>query len=316
MASATLRTVLLLLPVLVSIASPSALAWTLDDDESPEEILSPSPTASVENPCCIRDQKMKSIGISDTTGQQIEVDVGHCRRRCGGRKKQMKKHDIQRLMRENPDMDPITLFLMHSSTRGQPSCPGEEVCSASSWRVERLSTVEGVVSVTVTEACSCQTRPHSCRRQPRPVTLHKGTPLQTTLDLGDCQGHCAHELGCRATKSRTVAVEGPNGSECVTVVEECGCRESCYRASLLQHVYNYTTPDDPQAQVIDVGTCIGQCDTVSEDQCVAREPSGGCLMSLVKRNSRCSPTELSQVQVTQQDGTTRILSTVTNCGCV
>ena len=84
------------------------------------------------------------------------------------------------------------LFLLHSSPRGEPSCPGEEVCSPSAWRVERLVTLEGTVSVTVTESCSCHARSHSCRRQPRPVTLHKGTPLQTTLDLGDCQGHCPH----------------------------------------------------------------------------------------------------------------------------
>lgn len=56
----------------------------------------------------------KACFPTDTTGQQIEVDVGHCRRRCGGRKKQMKKHDIQRLMRENPDMDPITVSVWSS----------------------------------------------------------------------------------------------------------------------------------------------------------------------------------------------------------
>ena len=34
----------------------------------------------------------------------------------------------------------------------------------------------------------------------------------------------------------------------MTVVDECGCEDSCYRASLLQHVYNYTSLDAPQAQ--------------------------------------------------------------------
>ncbi|XP_063865254.1 uncharacterized protein LOC135103127 [Scylla paramamosain] len=315
MAAVTFTTALVLLSVLISMASPPVLARTLEEDESFEETISASLSLSPQTTCCTRDQKMKTIGISDTTGEQIEVDVGRCRRRCGG-KRQLKKHDVQRLMLENPDVDPRLLFLLHSSPRGEPSCPGEEVCSPSAWRVERLATMEGTVSVTVTESCNCHARPHSCRRQPRPVTLHKGTPLQTTLDLGDCQGHCPHELGCRATKSRTVAVEGPNGSECVTVVDECGCEDSCYRASLLQHVYNYTSADAPQAQVIDVGTCIGECDIVPEDQCVTRESSGGCLMSLVRRNSRCSPTGLNQVQVTQQDGTTLTLYTVTRCGCL
>ncbi|XP_045113457.1 uncharacterized protein LOC123505803 [Portunus trituberculatus] len=315
MAPVTLSTVLVLLPVLISMASPPVLARTLEEEESFEEALSASASFSPLTTCCTRDQKMKTIGISDTTGEQIEVDVGRCRRRCGG-KRQLKKHDVQRLMLENPDVDPRLLFLLHSTPRGEPSCPGEEVCSPSAWRVERLATTEGTVSVTVTESCNCHARPHSCSRQPRPVTLHKGTPLQTTLDLGDCQGHCPHELGCRATKSRTVAVEGPNGSECVTVVDECGCEDACYRASLLQHVYNYTSPDAPQAQVIDVGTCIGECDIVPEDQCVTRVSSGGCLLSLVRRNSRCSPIGLDQVSVTQEDGTTRTLYTVTRCGCL
>lgn len=52
--------------------------------------------------------------------------MGHCRRRCGGRKRQMKKHDIQRLMRENPDMDPVMVSvspsLCHACTLAQASC--------------------------------------------------------------------------------------------------------------------------------------------------------------------------------------------------
>lgn len=35
----------------------------------------------------------------------------------------------------------------------------------------------------------------------------------------------------------------------MSVVEECGCEGSCYRAALLQHLYNYTSPDDPEVQV-------------------------------------------------------------------
>lgn len=44
----------------------SPTAWTLEEDESSEETLSAFPTASMETTCCIRDQKMKSIGISGT----------------------------------------------------------------------------------------------------------------------------------------------------------------------------------------------------------------------------------------------------------
>ncbi|XP_042207675.1 uncharacterized protein LOC121856292 [Homarus americanus] len=267
--------------------------------------------------CCQREPNMNHIGVSDVTGEEIVMDVGHCPRRCG-KKKQLKRNEFERLLLDNPDMDPRMLFLLHSGQRrSQQSCPGEEeeMCAASAWRVERLVTTEGVVSVTVTEACECQPRPHSCRHHPRPVTLHKGTPLQTTVDLGHCQGHCYHDLGCKAIKSRTVSVEGPNGAECVSVVEECGCQSSCYRASLYQHVYNYTTEDDPSVQVIDVGTCTGECDIVQEDQCVLRETSGGCMMSLVKRNSRCSPSSTKDMEIHQADGSIRSLTTITHCGC-
>ncbi|XP_042887949.1 uncharacterized protein LOC122263550 [Penaeus japonicus] len=123
--------------------------------------------------------------------------------------------------------------------------------------MERVLTMEGSVSVSVTDECACQPRSHSCRRHPRRVTLHKDTPLQTTVDVGDCQGHCAHELGCKPIKTRTVTVEGPNGAECLTVVEQCGCEAACYRALHFQQVYNYTNADEPTVE-----TCPGPLATV------------------------------------------------------
>nr|XP_045585194.1 uncharacterized protein LOC123747203 [Procambarus clarkii] len=306
---------MLLMLMMVPLARARIFGMEDMTEDSQEETRSVSLSSRDHTNCCIRQAKMKNIGVSDATGEEILIDVGHCRKHCS-RKQQLKRVEFERLLLENPEMDPRLLFLLNSGQqRGSPSCPEEEACTASESRVERLATTEGVVSVTVTEACQCQPRPHSCRRQPRPVTLHKGTPLQTTIDLGDCQGHCFHELGCKAIKSRTVSVEGPNGSECVSVVEECGCESSCYRAALYQHLYNYTTPDEPTIQVIDVGTCIGECDTMPEDHCVFRESSGGCMMSLVKRSSRCSPTGINNINITQADGSKRTLTTVTHCGC-
>ncbi|KAK3875663.1 hypothetical protein Pcinc_019473 [Petrolisthes cinctipes] len=288
----------------------------LDESSTRPSRLS-SPARRHNATCCVLERKMTKIGTSEATGEDTLVDVGHCRRRCRGRRRHMKKAELERLMRENPTVDPRTLFMLHSGRgRGVDSCHEEEVCLPSAWRMEHFMTRQGQVSVTVTESCQCQVRAHSCRRQPRSVTLHKDTPLQTTLDLGNCQGHCSEDLECRATKSRSVSVEGPNGAECVSIVEECGCEASCYRATLYHHLYNYTIMGSPQSQVIDVGTCVGECDNITpEDHCISRESSGGCVMSLVKKSFHCSPTGLQHLHYQHKDGSSRTLVVVTRCGC-
>lgn len=43
------------------------------------------------------------------------------------------------------------------------------------------------------------------------------------------------------------------GSECLTVVEQCGCEASCYRALHFQQVYNYTEADEPTVEVSQSG---------------------------------------------------------------
>lgn len=53
--------------VIIKRRAYSPTAWNLEDDEASEETLSASPAATMENTCCIRDKKMKSIGISGTT---------------------------------------------------------------------------------------------------------------------------------------------------------------------------------------------------------------------------------------------------------
>ncbi|XP_068224463.1 uncharacterized protein [Palaemon carinicauda] len=266
-----------------------------------------------ETRCCERDRNMKIIGTSDTTGERISIDVGHCRRRCAA--KGQRRRDFERLRQDNPGVDLIELYKLYSER--SPSCPLEgESCLPSSSRIEQVTTTAGVVSVTVTEECQCQSHPRNCRRQPRDVTLHKDTPLQTTIDVGDCQGHCSHDLGCRATKTRSVSIEGPNGAECLSVIEECGCEASCYRTSHFEHVYNYTDQDDPTVEVIDVGTCTGECDTATSEVCVYSEPDGACAMSLRKSSSRCAPVGLQQMNITQRDSSIRTLNIVTSCGCV
>ncbi|ROT81663.1 hypothetical protein C7M84_025178 [Penaeus vannamei] len=177
------------------------------------------------NKCCRRERKMKTVGLSVATGEEITVDIGQCKKHCT--KSKLKKDEFEQLIEENPDIDPRTLFEMHRRRRAEPSCLGDEVCAPSDARMERILTLEGSVSVSVTDECACQPRSHSCRRKPHRVTLHKDTPLQTTVDVGDCHGHCAHDLGCKPIKTRTVTVEGPNGpgpySSCNDILSDAHC---------------------------------------------------------------------------------------------
>ena len=55
---------------------------------------------------------------------------------------------------------------------------------------------------------------------------------------------CCAESGCRPVKNKTVSVEGPNGVQCHSVVEECSCTGGCYRMSYLETVYDYTDVSD------------------------------------------------------------------------
>lgn len=41
----------------------------------------------------------------DATGEEILIDVGHCRKHCS-RKQQLKRVEFERLLLENPEMDP------------------------------------------------------------------------------------------------------------------------------------------------------------------------------------------------------------------
>lgn len=46
------------------------------------------------------------MNIAEASGEDILVNVGHCRRRCRGRRRHMKKAELERLMLDNPTADP------------------------------------------------------------------------------------------------------------------------------------------------------------------------------------------------------------------
>ncbi|CAL4122185.1 unnamed protein product [Meganyctiphanes norvegica] len=288
----------------------------MDSDENFEDEIELHDIGDLfDNTCCVREKKQKKIGVTAGTLEDIIVDLGRCRKHCGRESQHLKKKEFERLMQDYPDLNPMELFQLHSGQpRGRPSCPDSSTCTASESREEQILTSEGIVHVNIIEECNCKPKPNACQRQSKFVTMHKGTPLETTIDVGECQGRCTRDLGCKATRTKTVAVEGPNGSECASVIETCGCEDSCYRASFYEQVYNYTVDGQPSVEVIDVGTCVGECDTTPENHCVLRDDSG-CRMSLVKRTSSCSPSGINHINVRQKNGLTRTISSITHCGC-
>ncbi|KAF2358062.1 hypothetical protein FHG87_011185 [Trinorchestia longiramus] len=128
--------------------------------------------------------------------------------------------------------------------------------------------------------------------------------------------------GCKATHTRTVALTGPNGSECVSVVEECRCVGPCFRATRLQHIYNFTSPSGQwtggsrKIQVIDIGACVGECSTGdNQTDCVYESRSGDCLMSLKHSNKTCTTAHHEQRFYHSSDGLLKTLNLVKDCAC-
>lgn len=59
------------------------------------------------------------MNIAEGSGEDILVNVGHCRHRCRVRRRHMKKAELERLMLDNPNVDPrlvrftvLSYFLM------------------------------------------------------------------------------------------------------------------------------------------------------------------------------------------------------------
>ncbi|XP_018006740.1 uncharacterized protein LOC108664626 [Hyalella azteca] len=122
---------------------------------------------------------------------------------------------------------------------------------------------------------------------------------------------------------RTTAIEGPNGSECVSVIEQCSCVGSCFRIAHLQHIYNFTSTDpeanfsaDGRIEVVDVGRCSGECDALDAGgRCVFKSSDGVCLMSLQHSVGSCSAVQRERLFYHAQDGEVRNLNVVKKCAC-
>ncbi|XP_043227539.1 uncharacterized protein LOC122384312 [Amphibalanus amphitrite] len=267
-----------------------------------------------ESVCCRRESHFERVGV-DMSGESLMVDVGKCRHHCH-HSSGISKKDFLELLSDYEDIDPVEVFLRqrerHASCRAPSRCRPTEVV------LERHYTPGGPVTREVTRHCGCRRPPATCTRLPRHVTFHPGSPHQQILDIGRCAGPCAQkDDSCLPLKNRTVSIDGPNGAEVVSVIEECVCSHGCYRMVMLEEVYDYSELNTPKIKTIDVGQCVGACTKDQHDRdCVYSDQSSPkCLMSLMFQVRGCVASASEQHFYRSEDGTAKSLASITECSC-
>ncbi|XP_062520826.1 uncharacterized protein LOC134195762 isoform X2 [Corticium candelabrum] len=82
--------------------------------------------------------------------------------------------------------------------------------------------------------CGCQGS-RLCRRHSMKQTFYKNSLYQKDIDVGRCLGPCSSYAGaarsCRALKTTSTTINGPNGAQCVEVIKSCACSAQCYKKS-------------------------------------------------------------------------------------
>ncbi|XP_064642523.1 uncharacterized protein LOC135496882 [Lineus longissimus] len=245
--------------------------------------------------CCRRHSKTVLAGF-DASGVPVTLDVGACRKSC------------------NPRMANIVRDKRSSCSQSSP-------CEPSRVSQEEFHLVGGPVKFEAIDECKCRRKSGSCERISKVTVFRPGTPYETEVDVGDCSGQCRNGNGCKPQRNRTVTVPGPNGAECIEVIEECACASECYRMSKTE-VYLETDRDGRETtRRIDVGLCTGDCAEAETYQCVFRsKPISGrgspCLMSLKKRATSCLPLTYTthEFEGDGKRGNKTVLA-IRTCGC-
>ncbi|XP_077999235.1 uncharacterized protein LOC144452097 [Glandiceps talaboti] len=291
-------------------------ASMLSTSMSSEQVSNTEKDSSSNDGCCEKQRKIISAGY-DVSGRQIELDVGHCRKVCGS-------HTHRHLLKQEipPDLN-VTPEILRNIQKSDQSCPGRSVCEPTRLIRERIHLVGAPSEFDVIENCQCKFKPSQCRRQSRLLVLYPASPYQRTIDVGTCMGPCHNgEETCQSTKNKTITVAGPNGKECVSVIEDCGCRGECYRVSHIESYYEITYDNTLNRTVekvkeIDIGQCVGTCSSGTHLRCVMRSPSNPdiCLMSLVKKNVSCSPKTYTTYEFLSRGGAVKTALSVDECTC-
>ncbi|CAK9794903.1 hypothetical protein ANTQUA_LOCUS129 [Anthophora quadrimaculata] len=255
--------------------------------------------------CCARHEKMIDVGYG-ISGEIIQIDAGHCRKLC------------PRHVLDDPG---------DASQPAVQRCFQESHCRPRAAKLERVSTIQGVRVIEVTEACEC-TPDSTCRRQSFTHRVNSATPYSSVMDVGVCVGHCAKDLGCKPVRNSTVSISGPNGDEVYQVIEKCGCAGTCHKMDHMETVVDFseveikdgtnTTDVRPVVREINVGQCVGSCPGNKTEMCLLRdkkEPSR-CLAGLYSQQHTCTPARFKVHEYRTRRGSKREIIQITQCACV
>jgi len=123
----------------------------------------------------------------------------------------------------------------------------QSVCLPASVKRESYYDLSGQVKdIDVIESCDCVSLPQEgCQRISSMVKINVDSPYEKQVDIGSCLGSCdddsaEHCLSCRPVRNRTISVEGPNGAQCLNVIDECQCVGNCYRVRQFLKIFDYT----------------------------------------------------------------------------
>ncbi|XP_065559758.1 uncharacterized protein LOC136026883 isoform X2 [Artemia franciscana] len=281
----------------------------------------------IRNICCKRMMHNLIIG-KGANGEDIEVDVGTCRKGCAKKASKIKKREFEALLKEtDPKINPIELFLSLQKGDIFDSCFPGSTCNPSFTKIERYYTVDGSVDVPVIESCQCKRMLSECGVAEKLDLYFSGTPFERLINVGTCQADtlCSEDATCVPTKNATLAIEGPNGIQCVETIEECSCHPSCYRASKLENIYDYSNIDndseeaEPELMTIDIGVCVGTCNSTNYKvrKCILRDPENPkrCLSSLTHRSTMCYPTTFKTHYYMDKHGNTKSVLAIKHCSC-
>nr|CAH0111355.1 unnamed protein product [Daphnia galeata] len=276
-----------------------------------------NPSTSNTKSCCDRVQKKYFVGKG--LDGDISVDMGQCRQSCSAKRTKINRKEFEAILKANHSVDPVELYLAMQRDIAPKSCGEDSHCLPTRTVVERHMTMSGMQEVAVIEDCSCMSDPELCHRVEERVIHFPGTPFETSVDVGRCSGPCmsGNALSCRSTRNKTVAIAGPNGDACVEVIDKCSCTSSCYRASSMEHVYDFASPLDDET------TDSGRCRQVrwrvqyvtSQGALRSEDDNSKCLMSLTRRENNCLPMGFQLHRFRNQNGTMKSMLSITDCGC-
>ncbi|XP_063003366.1 uncharacterized protein LOC134413167 [Elgaria multicarinata webbii] len=273
--------------------------------------------------CCRRQVHHLYVG-RDLSGSPVRVDVGLCGTGCGvwrktsspspGFSKQASMLDFLRTRKDR---------LSWSSAGPEPvaGCAPGYGCEPSRVRVEDHVLLEGVRQVEVIEGCQCSATPHACLRSPALKTFFPGSPLERTLDVGKCSRppHAEDGLFCVPTDFDSVLVKSPNGHQVVRMLRRCALREPCHRVPHVEHyaevTLNAAGEKMERLKEIDVGRCLGRCDSGSSSLLWDWQTPGNCPAWDEGASGRCAPHQYETHTFRIRTGELRTVFVIRTCKC-